>query len=226
MESIAQQEAQKNLSENAKAYAEAVRRIEGSASNTYMPNLTVDEQYYAMLREAFDKTGGKFSLNRDEVTGLYTIATKGSTKEIYDNAQLVTSALYEMREAYLSVGDKAGYDAMSSFISMIDNSLSGVYKNYNEAIDEYNAKWEQEIVAAGGRAISNRLQRTVNELNAALLDGTTTEIKKAYDEYDSVLDEATKFAASHLDIHADEYFSSMTEKIDTSLLDYSKFKEI
>jgi len=227
LRNIKAEEARSNLAHNAGDYENAEKQ------------LTKDRQVYNMSSGGFLSDKDIESLTKDlignwgkyDYAGEIGIRFTGNALEAEESMDVLYNRLLELKEEMGEDWDGSGFEGLM-------NSLTASIQENDEIIskykDDYNSFLEQSIFAKDGTFGEDNLsagevlveaQEAVNNYNAALVSGDTSQIEKTKTAFDKVKEAANEVVDAMGDQKFNRPFEDIFDKVDQTQIEAYNIKK-
>lgn len=228
LRTINKEQASNNLGHNAKEYKNAVQEIERQREYNIRSLSALSTEDFDSLTKDLSGTWKRYIDDLGDDRGLTFIG----------NALEAEKSMDELFERLSQKQDELGEGWKGSIYESLMNELEGVIRINDETLtkfkDDYNSFLEQSIFAKDGTFGEDNLsagevlveaQEAVNNYNAALVSGDTSQIEKTKTAFDKVKEAANEVVDAMGDQKFNRPFEDIFDKVDQTQVEAYNIKK-
>ena len=225
---INKEQATNNLGHNAKEYKKAVNEMEKQRTLEISSSAILSDEDFATLVKGIDGIWGRYTDQNGTEIGL----------TFTGDATEAEKAMDELFARLSEKKDEMGRDWEGSTYELLTNGLEKAIRKNDKTLadskDDYNAYLEQSIYAQDGTFGTDKLsagevlieaQEAVNNYNAALLSGDTSQIDKTEKAFHKVEKAANQVVKAMGDEKFKRPFDDIFDQVDQAQVEFYNTKK-
>lgn len=224
IQSISQEEAQRNINENRSAYEDAEHEMNKDRSYTLgaLGSINSKGEFYTSVEndvaDLLDKYEG-LSLLPDG-WGNYKITFTGDASQAYEVINDFESDVEELKSKY---GEDDGL--INSILKTSSSALNKNQKVLDDYQENYRSFLEQEAYSKGyGDELSN-YAKAIDDYNTALMSGDISKIQEARQAFNEANEAKEKLLSQDGNSDYSVLFDDLTDSLDKATIKYNDFQE-